>query len=192
MSPESGQGSTVDVDWIAAHLGEPGVRLVEIDVSRAAYDEGHIPGAVLWNAYTDLRDPNYKPAGLADLERLLSRSGITPETCVVTYGYSAPLGFWLLRAHGHEDVRMLMGAREQWAQLGHEWSTDAPAIAESAHPPVVADDAPPPPPEQAVAARARQPSSAATTAGLAPFRGESMGNASLPNRPRCRAGASKP
>jgi thiosulfate/3-mercaptopyruvate sulfurtransferase len=59
---------------------------------------------------------------------------------VVTYGYSAPLGFWLLRAHGHEDVRMLMGPREQWVQLGHEWSTDAPAVAESAHPPVVAND----------------------------------------------------
>ena len=140
MSPESGQGSTVDVDWIAAHLGEPGVRLVEIDVSRAAYDEGHIPGAVLWNAYADLRDPNYRPVGLAELAHLLSRSGITPDTCVVTYGYSAPLGFWLLRAHGHEEVRMLMGLRDQWAQMGHEWSTDVPAVAESAHPPVVANE----------------------------------------------------
>jgi thiosulfate/3-mercaptopyruvate sulfurtransferase len=140
MSPESGHGSTVDVDWIAAHLGDPGVRLVEIDVSRGSYDEGHIPGAVLWNAYADLRDPNYKPVGLAELGRLLSRSGITPETCVVTYGYSAPLGFWLLRAHGHEDVRMLMGLRDQWARMGHEWSTDAPAVAESAHPPVVVKD----------------------------------------------------
>jgi len=59
---------------------------------------------------------------------------------VVTYGYSAPLGFWLLRAHGHEDVRMLMGPRDQWAQMGRPWSTDVPAVAESAHPPVLADD----------------------------------------------------
>jgi len=140
MSPDSRDSSTVDVDWIAAHLGDPGVRLVEIDVSRAAYDKGHIPGAVLWNAYTDLRDPRYEPVGFAELERLLSRSGITPETCVVTYGYSAPLGFWLLRAHGHKDVRMLMGPRDQWAQMGHQWSTDAPAVANSDHPPVVAED----------------------------------------------------
>jgi thiosulfate/3-mercaptopyruvate sulfurtransferase len=140
MSPESRNGSTVDVDWIAAHLGDPGVRLVEIDVSRAAYEEGHIPGAVLWNAYSDLRDANYKPVGLAEIGRLLMRSGITPDTCVVTYGYGAPLGFWLLRAHGHEDVRMLMGPREQWAQMGHRWSTDVPAVAESAHRPVVAND----------------------------------------------------
>jgi thiosulfate/3-mercaptopyruvate sulfurtransferase len=140
MSIESRNGGTVDVDWIAGHLGDLGVRLVEIDVSRAAYDGGHIPGAVFWNAYADLRDPNYKPVGLAELGRLLSRSGITPETCVVTYGYSAPLGFWLLRTHGHEDVRMLMGQRDQWARTGHEWSTDVPAVAESAHPPVVAND----------------------------------------------------
>ncbi|MBA3842337.1 MAG: hypothetical protein H0X39_06915 [Actinobacteria bacterium] len=40
----------VDVDWIAAHLTDPNVRLVEVDVSPAAYSEGHIPGASLWNA----------------------------------------------------------------------------------------------------------------------------------------------
>jgi thiosulfate/3-mercaptopyruvate sulfurtransferase len=140
MSPESRNDSTVDVDWIAGHLGDPGVRLVEIDVSRAAYDEGHIPGAVLWNAYADLRDPNYKPVGLTELGRLLMRSGITPDTRVVTYGYGAPLGFWLLRTHGHEDVRMLMGPRDQWAQMGRAWSTDVPAVAGSAHRPVVAND----------------------------------------------------
>lgn len=131
--------STVDVEWIAAHIGDRGVRLVEIDVSRAAYDEGHIPGAVLWNAYADLRDESYRPVGLAELERLLSRAGISPETRVVVYGYGAALGFWLLKAHGHGDVRMLMGPREQWAETGHEWSRNVPELAESAHPPLVAN-----------------------------------------------------
>jgi len=134
-----GHGEVVDVDWIAAHVGDPGVRLVEVDVSRAAFDAGHIPGAVVWNAYTDLRDQNYRPVGLGELERLFSRSGILPETCVVVYGYSAPLGFWLLKTHGHEDVRMLIGPREQWAQAGHEWSTGTVEPNESAHPPVVAN-----------------------------------------------------
>lgn len=136
--PDSDYSAIVDVDWIATHLGDSGIQLVEIDVSRAAYDAGHIPGAVLWNAYTDLRDGNYAPVGLAELARLLSRCGISPETCAVVYGYSAPLGFWLLKAHGHEDVRILMGPREQWAQAGHEWSTDVPAPAERALHPVVA------------------------------------------------------
>lgn len=138
MCPLGGDdGSTVDVEWIAAHVGDPGVRLVEVDVSRAAYDEGHVPGAVLWNAYTDLRDASYTPVGVAELERLLSGSGIWPETRVVVYGYSAPLGFWLLKAHGHEDVRILMGPREQWVQAGREWSTEVPKPAASVHPPLV-------------------------------------------------------
>lgn len=135
-SQERDYNDTVDVDWIAAHLGDPGVRLVEVDVARGSYDEGHIPGAVLWNAYTDLRDQNYKPVGLAELQRLLSRSGISPQTSVVVYGYSAPLGFWLLKSHGHDDVRILMGPRDQWAAAGHEWSSDVPQPAESEHPPL--------------------------------------------------------
>ncbi len=139
MSHSGPSSPTVDVDWIAAHVGDPRVRFVEVDVSRATYDEGHIPGAVLWNAYTDLRGADYRPVELEELERLLSRSGISPETCVVVYGYSAPLGFWLLKTHGHEDVRMLVGGREQWAQAGHQWSTDMPEPANSGHPPVAAN-----------------------------------------------------
>jgi thiosulfate/3-mercaptopyruvate sulfurtransferase len=127
---------TVDVDWIATHIGDPDVRFVEVDVSPATYDGGHIPGAVLWNAYTDLRDQHYRAVGLEELRRLLSRSGISSHTCVVTYGYAAPLGFWLLKAHGHNDVRMLMGSRDQWSQAGHEWSTDVPGPPDGAHPPV--------------------------------------------------------
>jgi thiosulfate/3-mercaptopyruvate sulfurtransferase len=131
--PDGSRSGIVDVEWISAHVGDPELRLVEVDVSRAAYDEGHVPGAVLWNAYTDLRDENYRPVGLAEFARLLSGSGISPETRVVFYGYGAPLGFWLLSAHGHEDVRMLMGPRDQWAQAGHEWSTDPSEPAQSAY-----------------------------------------------------------
>ena len=86
----------VDVDWIASHLGDSQVRLVEVDVSRVAYDAGHIPGAVIWDAYAHLRDAAYRPVPRPGLQRLLSRSGITPESTVVTYGYAGPLGFWLL------------------------------------------------------------------------------------------------
>ena len=133
IPPDARAEGIVDVDWIAARLGDSSIRIVELDVSRAAYDEGHIPGAVLWNAYADLRDEAYRPVGLAELERLLSRSGISPQTRVVVYGYSAPLGFWLVKAHGHEDVRILMGPRDQWTQAGNEWSTDAPKPSTSAH-----------------------------------------------------------
>jgi thiosulfate/3-mercaptopyruvate sulfurtransferase len=119
-------GPIVDVAWIVEHMRDPAVRLVEVDVSKAAYESGHIPGAVLWNAYSDLRDSDYLPIGHGELEQLLSRSGIAPGTTVVVYGYGAALGFWLMTAYGHGDVRMLIGSREQWSQAGQRWSTDVP------------------------------------------------------------------
>ena len=94
--------AVVDVEWIAARLGDPDVRLIEVDVSRAAYDEGHIPGAVLWNAYADLRDSGYQLISDEELRGLMARSGIGPETHGDLYGYGAHLGFWLLHAIGHD------------------------------------------------------------------------------------------
>jgi len=121
----------VDVAWIAAHLDDPAVRLVEIDVSAAAYKAGHIPGAVLWNAYTDLRHADYRPLSTAELQELLRKSGVAPDTTVVFYGYGAHLGYWLLKSHGHERVRLMDGSREQWTAAGQHWSTESPAPARS-------------------------------------------------------------
>ena len=61
--PESAARSDVLVDpqWLAARLHDPAVRVVEVDVSRAAYDQWHIDQAVLWNVYADLRDADYRP-----------------------------------------------------------------------------------------------------------------------------------
>ncbi|HEY7831214.1 MAG TPA: rhodanese-like domain-containing protein [Solirubrobacteraceae bacterium] len=126
VSAGSDSTAIIDAAWIAEHLGDPGVQLIEVDVSPAAYTTGHIPGAVLWNAYTDLRGPDYKTIALGDLERLLSRSGCTPSSTLVFYGYGAALGFWLMKAHAHHDARLLIGSREQWALAGGEWSTQVP------------------------------------------------------------------
>jgi thiosulfate/3-mercaptopyruvate sulfurtransferase len=117
----------VDAGWISSRLDDPSMRVVEVDVSPAAYEEGHIPGAVLWNAYGDLRDAEYMPLVPKELEGLIARSGIEPGTTAVFYGYGAVLGYWLLKAHGHPDVRVLEGDRERWAEGGGEWSTEVPA-----------------------------------------------------------------
>ena len=123
-----------DTQWIAAHVGDPKVRIVEVDVSPATYDQGHIPGALLWDAYADLRDPAYRPVPPPELRRLFSRSGIAPETTVVVYGYAAALGFWLMKSHGHRDVRIRVGRRDQWTEAGERWSTEAPQHEESSYP----------------------------------------------------------
>lgn len=116
----------VDAAWIAAHLGDRSVKVVEIDVSASAYNAGHIPGATLWNAYTDLRHADYRPVSAAELQDLLRKSGVTPDTTVVFYGYGAQLGFWLLKSHQHDRVRLMDGSREQWKTAGQNWSTDVP------------------------------------------------------------------
>ena len=121
----------VDVAWIASHLDDPSIRFVEIDVSAAAYNAGHIPGAALWNAYTHLRHPDYRPVSAAELQDLLRKTGVTPDTTVVFYGYGAHLGFWLLTSHGHDRVRLMDGSRAQWETAGQTWSTDVPTPAKS-------------------------------------------------------------
>src|SRR5664279_2122479 len=114
----------VEPEWIADHLMDLDVRLVEVDVSPAAYDAGHIPGAVLWNAYTDLRHPDYTPVDSAELEALLSRSEISPSSTIVFYGYGAYLGFWLMKCYRHDRVLLMDGPCERWERTGHEWSVD--------------------------------------------------------------------
>jgi thiosulfate/3-mercaptopyruvate sulfurtransferase len=124
----------VDAEWVADHIDDADVRLVEVDVSPATYSQGHIPGAVLWNAYGDLRDAQYRPIPKEQFERVLARSGISPDTTTVFYGYGAFLGFWLMKAYGHRDARVLNGSRDEWGKQGREWSTAVPAPPESTYP----------------------------------------------------------
>lgn len=115
----------VGAEWIAAHRDDSAVRVVEVDVTAAAFETGHIPGAVFWHAYGDLRPVDYRPVSEEALFALLARSGIGPDTTVVFYGYAAYLGFWLLRSHGHRRVCLMDGARDRWTQAGHAWTTGA-------------------------------------------------------------------
>jgi len=126
--PGPGRGVLVDPGWLARHLDDPGLRVVEVDVSPAAYDDWHIDGAVLWNVYADLKDPDYHTVGIAGLERLVARSGIGPDSTVVFYGYAPALGLWLMKLHAHPDVRILDCSRDTWRALGHPWSTAASEV----------------------------------------------------------------
>lgn len=111
--------------WLQDHLEDERLRLVEVDVSPAAYGEWHIDGAVLWNIYRDLKDGDYRPVPRVSIERLLARSGITPDSTVVFYGYAPAMGFWLMKLYGHDDVRILDCSKETWRTEGRPWTTDA-------------------------------------------------------------------
>jgi thiosulfate/3-mercaptopyruvate sulfurtransferase len=114
----------VDADWVAGHLADDGVRLIEVDVAPAAYRDGHIPGALLWNIYSDLRRPDYGEVSNAEVLALIERSGLDRETTAVFYGYGAHLGYWVARSYGHERVLILDGPREQWVEGGRSWSVE--------------------------------------------------------------------
>jgi thiosulfate/3-mercaptopyruvate sulfurtransferase len=121
--PAAGDGVLVNARWLEEHLHDPEVRVVEVDVSRRAYDEWHIDGAVLWNVYQDLKDADYRLLDTSAAERLLARSGVGPGSTVVFYGYAPALGFWLMKLYGHHDVRILDGSRDAWRDEGHPVSS---------------------------------------------------------------------
>jgi thiosulfate/3-mercaptopyruvate sulfurtransferase len=121
----------VDAEWLENHLGDPALRVVEVDVSPAAYREGHIPGAVLWNVYKDLKNPDYKPVDREAMERIVQTSGITRESVVVFYGYAPAMGFWLMKLFGHPQARILNTNRATWPKEGRQWTAEVVDQAET-------------------------------------------------------------
>jgi thiosulfate/3-mercaptopyruvate sulfurtransferase len=113
----------VDADWAQAHLTDPNVRFVEVDVDTTAYSQGHIPGAVGWDWTSQLSDGVRRDlASREDFSALLSRSGIGPDTTIVLYGdnnnWFAAFAYWQLKLFGHDDVRILNGGRKYWLDNG--------------------------------------------------------------------------
>jgi thiosulfate/3-mercaptopyruvate sulfurtransferase len=125
--------STVSTDWVLEHLADPAVRLVEVDVDTAAYQQGHVPGAVGWNWTTQLCDTVVRDIiPKAELEALLSASGIGNDTTVVLYGdnnnWFAAWAFWQLKIYGHQDVRIMNGGRKKWLAESRPVTIDVPQI----------------------------------------------------------------
>jgi thiosulfate/3-mercaptopyruvate sulfurtransferase len=122
----------VSTDWVVQHLNDPKVRVVEVDVDTASYDQGHVPGAVGWNWTTELCDTLVRDIiPKAKLEELLGNSGIDNSTTIVLYGdnnnWFAAWAFWQLKVYGHEDVRLMNGGRKKWLAEGRPLSTEPPA-----------------------------------------------------------------
>jgi thiosulfate/3-mercaptopyruvate sulfurtransferase len=125
----------VEAAWLRQRLDDPAVRVVEVDVSGARYKEGHIPGAVLWNAYTDLHHSDYSAVDADELKSLLSKSGISPTTTVVFYGYAPYLGFWLMKSVGHRRVRILDATRDAWVEGQGPWTAETSPVPAAAYSP---------------------------------------------------------
>jgi thiosulfate/3-mercaptopyruvate sulfurtransferase len=126
----------VDADWVEAHLHDPKVRLIEVDVDTSAYEQGHIPGAVGFNWQKELQDQVVRaPVSQAQLETLLSRAGVSNDTTIVLYGdnnnWFAAWALWILKYYGHQDVRLLDGGRVKWLADKRELTTSVPSYAQT-------------------------------------------------------------
>lgn len=122
----------VSTEWVAEHLNDPKVRIVESDEDILLYDVGHIPGAVKLDWHTDLQDPVERDfVDKAGFEALMSRAGISNDTTVVFYGdknnWYACYTFWLFKYYGHEDCRVMNGGRAKWEEEGRPYTREVPS-----------------------------------------------------------------
>jgi len=112
--------SLVSTEWVAQHLNDPNVRIVEVDYDPAPnYEQGHIPGAVLFDWKKDLNDPVTRDIlSKEQLEDLLGRNGIDNNTTIVLYGdfnnWFAAYAFWDLTYYGVEHLKLMNGGRKKW------------------------------------------------------------------------------
>ncbi|BAY14923.1 rhodanese domain-containing protein [Anabaenopsis circularis NIES-21] len=118
----------VDTQWLADHLNDPHVRIIEVDVSPEPYKNAHIPGAVFWNIFTDLLLPNLQiNFDAIAFTKLMARSGVTNNTTVIAYGSYPGIGgwiFWLLKVFGHDNVRVLNGGYQKWQSENRPLATE--------------------------------------------------------------------
>lgn len=146
-------GTLVSGDWLETHLGKPGLALIDIRGyvksspleggepghekalyvgALDEYESGHIPGSVYIDWTNDIVDPmDPVPAQIATAESFaatMGMLGIGNDTSVVavdhTGGHLAGRIWWALRYFGHDNVAILEGGWNRWAQEGRPTTTE--------------------------------------------------------------------
>ena len=122
----------VDADWVEAHLGDPGVVLVEVDEDTSAYGKGHIANAVKLDWKKDLQDPVRRDfIDKHGFEQLLSDRGISNDDLVILYGgnnnWFAAYAYWYFRLYGHTNIKLLDGGRKKWELDSRDLVTEVPS-----------------------------------------------------------------
>ena len=122
----------VDTQWAEEHLKDPKVRIAEVDYdSKANYELGHIPGAVLFDWKNDINDPITRNVlSKESCQNLLQNAGINNDTTLLLYGdfnnWFAAFAFWVLKYYGYKDVRLINGGRKKWLQEDRALTKDVP------------------------------------------------------------------
>src|SRR5512143_2836981 len=121
----------VSTQWVADHLNDPSVRIVESNEDILLYDQGHIPGAIQIDWVGDLNDRIRRDyLDRRSFSNLMERSGISNDTTVVFYGdknnWWACYAFWVFQLFGHTNAKVMDGGRKKWLDEGRPVSKDKP------------------------------------------------------------------
>jgi thiosulfate/3-mercaptopyruvate sulfurtransferase len=138
----------VTTEWLAQRLGDPTLRIVDVRwyldparKGRDAYAAGHIPRAVFLDVDADLSAPGggrgravgrHPWPSAEQVSRIMGGAGIGRGTRVVAYddqgGAVAARLWYLLRAHGHDDVAVLDGGIVKWMAEGRPVTAEVPSV----------------------------------------------------------------
>jgi thiosulfate/3-mercaptopyruvate sulfurtransferase len=137
----------VSTDWVAEHLSDPTVRIIESNEDTLLYASGHVPGAVHVDWTSDLNDQIRRDYIARDgFETLMSRLGASKDTTVVFYGdknnWWACYAFWVFQLFGHTNAKIMDGGRLKWEKEGRELSRDTPSFTPSDYKVDARNDAP--------------------------------------------------
>ena len=126
----------VSTEWVAKHLDDPRVRLLEVDVDTNAYASGHAPGAVGINWTTQLGDPIRRDIPTKDAwAKLLSEAGVSTDTLLVFYGdnnnWFAAFAYWVSKIYGHQQAALMNGGRKKWELEQRPLVAEVPSYAAS-------------------------------------------------------------
>ncbi|CAN5276639.1 sulfurtransferase [soil metagenome] len=126
----------VSTDWVADHLDDPGVVVLDVDEDIEAYSRSHIPGSLGLDWKADLQDPLRRTFLDADgFAALMNARGITGDTHVVLYGgnnnWFAAYAYWYFKVYGHETVSLMDGGRKKWELEGRELTSDTTEVTPS-------------------------------------------------------------
>ncbi len=136
----------VSTEWLAAHLSDPALRILESDEDVLLYDMGHIPGAQKIDWHADLNDPVQRDYVSPEaFTELLRARGIDAGTPVILYGdknnWWAAYALWVFELFGFTNVRLLDGGRAKWESEGRAMVTEVPRFPRTAYTAPARDDA---------------------------------------------------
>lgn len=128
----------VETEWVANHLTDPTIRIIESDEDALLYAMGHIEGAVQVDWFSTLQHPLRRDfMSREQFEEMCSRFGITNNTIVIFYGdksnWFACYALWLFQYYGHNNVKVMNGGRIKWEHENRPLVKDVPSYARTTY-----------------------------------------------------------